>query len=127
MKTVVVSPNAPAALGPYSQAIAAGPWVFCSGQVPLDPKTGELVGSDVPAQTRQVLRNLEAVLSAAGVQLAQIVKTTVFMTDLGRFAEMNAEYTRFFAEDPPARSTIQVVALPKGAQVEIEAIAVKPA
>jgi 2-iminobutanoate/2-iminopropanoate deaminase len=127
MRTVVVSPNAPAALGPYSQAIASGPWVFCSGQVPLDPQTGELVGSGVSEQTRQVFRNLEAVLSAQGLELTHIVKTTVFMTDLKRFAEMNAEYATFFPEAPPARSTIQVVALPKGAQVEIEAIAVKPA
>jgi 2-iminobutanoate/2-iminopropanoate deaminase len=127
MRTVVVSPNAPAALGAYSQAIASGPWVFCSGQVPLDPKTGELVEGGVPAQTRQVFRNLEAVLAAEGLRLTHIVKTTVFMTDLGQFAEMNTEYAKFFAEAPPARSTIQVVALPKGAQVEIEAIAVKPA
>ena len=101
--------------------------MFCSGQVPLDPKTGELVQGGVSAQTRQVFRNLEAVLSAEGLSLAHVVKTTVFMTDLGRFAEMNAEYATFFPEAPPARSTIQVVALPKGAEVEIEAIAVKAA
>ena len=95
--------------------------------MPLDPKTGELVEGGIPAQTRQALRNLEAVLAAEGLRLTHIVKTTVFMTDLGQFAEMNAEYARFFPETPPARSTIQVVALPKGAQVEVEAIAVKPA
>ena len=125
MKTVVCSPEAPAALGPYSQAIAAGSLVFCSGQIPLDPQAGELVRGDVGAQTRQALRNLEAVLRAQGLELGDIVKTTVFMTDLGRFAEMNTAYAAFFSGAPPARSTVQVSALPKGAEVEIEAIAVQ--
>ena len=126
MKTAVTSPEVPAALGPYSHAIAAGGLVFCSGQTPIDPQTGELVKGDVGTQTRQVLRNLEAVLRACGLGLGHVVKTTVFMTDLGRFTEMNAAYTAYFAEAPPSRSTVQVSALPKGAEVEIEAIAVQP-
>ena len=125
MKTVVTSPDAPAALGPYSQAIAAGPLVFCSGQVPIDPQTGELVNGDVGAQTYRVLQNLKAVLSAHGLEPADIVKTTVFMTDLSRFTEMNTAYAAFFKEAFPARSTVQVAALPKGAEVEIEAIALQ--
>lgn len=125
MKTVVTSPDAPAALGPYSQAIAAGPLVFCSGQVPIDPQTGELVNGGVGAQTRQVLQNLQAVLGAHGLEPADIVKTTVFMTDLSRFTEMNTAYAAFFKETFPARSTVQVAALPKGAEVEIEAIALQ--
>ena len=125
MKTVVSSPEAPAALGPYSQAIAAGSLVFCSGQVPIDPQTGELVAGDLRAQTQRVLQNLEAVLGAHGLEPDHIVKTTVFMTDLSRFAEMNAVYGAFFQKAFPARSTVQVAALPKGAQIEIEAIAVQ--
>lgn len=125
MKTVVNSPDAPAALGPYSQAIAAGSLIFCSGQVPIDPRTGELVNGDVRAQTQRALQNLKAVLGAHGLQLDDIVKTTVFMTDLSRFAEMNTAYGAFFKEAFPARSTVQVAALPKGAQVEIEAIALQ--
>jgi 2-iminobutanoate/2-iminopropanoate deaminase len=123
MKTVVTSQDAPAALGPYSQAIAAGSLVFCSGQVPIDPQTGELVNGDIRAQTDRVLQNLKAVLDAHGLEPGDIVKTTVFMTDLSRFAEMNTVYGAFFKEAFPARSTVQVAALPKGAQVEIEAIA----
>ena len=125
MRTVVTSPDAPAALGPYSQAIAAGSLVFCSGQVPIDPRTGELVTGDIHAQTQQALQNLKAVLGAYGLEPADIVKTTVFMTDLSRFTEMNAVYATFFRENFPARSTVQVAALPKGAQVEIEAIALQ--
>ena len=125
MKGVVTSPDAPAALGPYSQAIAAGSLVFCSGQVPIDPQTGELVDGDVGAQTRQVLQNLKAVLGALGLEPGDIVKMTVFMTDLSRITEMNAVYAAFFRENFPARSTVQVAALPKGAAVEIEAIALQ--
>ncbi len=126
MKTAVSSPDAPAALGPYSQGIAVGDLFFCSGQTPLDPKTGELVSGNVGEQTRQVLQNLRAVLAAHGLSLADLVKTTVFMTDLGRFSEMNAVYAEFFPETPPARSTVGVVALPKGSAVEIEAVATQP-
>ena len=126
MKTVFSSPDAPPALGPYSQAIGAGPFVFCSGQVPILAATGELISQDLAEQTKQALLNLGAVLQSAGLSYANIVKTTVFLTDLSRFADMNAVYAKFFQDDPPARSTIEVSGLPRGAKVEIEAIAVKP-
>ena len=100
--------------------------LFCSGQIPLDARSGELLQADVSAQTKLVLDNLGSVLKAYGLGFQDVVKTTVFLTDLGQFAEMNAIYAKYFAEQPPARSTIQVAALPKGAKVEIEAIAVKP-
>ena len=125
MKTVVTSPDAPAALGPYSQDIAAGSLFFCSGQVPIDPQTGELVDGGIRAQTQRVLQNLAAVLGAHGLEPGDVVKTTVFMTDLSRFAEMNTVYGAFFRDNFPARSTVQVAALPKGAQVEIEVIALQ--
>jgi 2-iminobutanoate/2-iminopropanoate deaminase len=126
MKTVISTTEAPAAIGPYSQGIAAGPFVFCSGQIPLDPATGKLISDDISRQTERVLENIVAVLGAQGIGLENVVKTTVFMTDLAKFDEMNAVYGNYFPADPPARSTIQVAALPKGANVEIEAIAVKP-
>jgi 2-iminobutanoate/2-iminopropanoate deaminase len=126
MKTVVSSADAPAAIGPYSQAIAAGQLLFCSGQLPIVPATGDLVGGDVSAQARQVLENMGAVLKAAGSSYEQVVKTTVFLIDLSEFAAMNSVYGEFFPNAAPARSTIQVAALPKGAKVEIEAIALKP-
>jgi 2-iminobutanoate/2-iminopropanoate deaminase len=126
MKTVFSSPDAPPALGPYSQAIGAGSFIFCSGQVPLEAGTGELVGQEVAEQTKQALLNLGAVLKSAGLSYANIVKTTVFLTDLTRFADMNAVYATFFSVAPPARSTIEVSGLPRGAKVEIEAIAIKP-
>ncbi|MBV8211866.1 MAG: RidA family protein [Verrucomicrobia bacterium] len=126
MKTVVSSADAPAAIGPYSQAIEAGQLLFCSGQLPIAPKTGNLIGEDVSAQARQVLENLGAVLKAAGTSYAYVVKTTVFLTDLNDFTAMNQVYGEFFSEASPARSTVQVAALPKGAKVEIEAIALKP-
>jgi 2-iminobutanoate/2-iminopropanoate deaminase len=119
----ISSAKAPAAIGPYSQAIKAGPLVFASGQIPLDPSTGELVSGGIQEQTRQVIENLAAVLEAAGVSLAQVVKTIVFLTDLGDFAQMNEVYGSFFAGNAPARSTVQVAALPRGALVEIECIA----
>jgi 2-iminobutanoate/2-iminopropanoate deaminase len=125
MKTVVSSADAPAAIGPYSQAIGAGQLLFCSGQLPVVPKTGDLVAQDASAQARQVLENLGAVLKAGGSSYAHVVKTTVFLTDLNDFAAMNSVYSEFFPDTPPARSTIQVAALPKGAKVEIEAIALK--
>ena len=126
MKTVISTTEAPAAIGPYSQGIAAGLLVFCSGQIPLDPATGKLVGDDVSRQTERVLLNIKALLAAEGIGLESVVKTTVFMTDLAKFDEMNIVYGSYFPVHPPARSTIQVAGLPKGANVEIEAIAVKP-
>jgi 2-iminobutanoate/2-iminopropanoate deaminase len=126
MKTVFSSPDAPPALGPYSQAIGAGPLVFCSGQVPLLAATGELASQDVAEQTKQALLNLGAVLQSAGLSYSNIVKTTVFLTDLTWFADMNSVYATFFSDAPPARSTIEVSGLPRGAKVEIEAIAFKP-
>jgi len=126
MKTVISTTEAPAAVGPYSQAIAAGPFVFCSGQIPLEPETGTLIEGDISSQTERVLQNIAAVLRANGLRMEHVVKTTVFLTDLTHFAEMNTAYARYFPKEPPARSTIQVAALPKGANVEIEAIALKP-
>ena len=115
--------DAPAAVGPYSQAIAIGDFVFTAGQVALDPAGGELVGTDVAAQTEQVISNLRAVLAAAGSDLAHVVKTTVFLKSMGDFAAMNAVYARHFPEPFPARSTVEVGALPKGGLVEIECVA----
>jgi 2-iminobutanoate/2-iminopropanoate deaminase len=123
----VNSLSAPAAIGPYSQAIDAGDFVFLSGQVPIDPKTGELVEGDIATQTERVLDNLAAVLEAAGCSFADVVKTTIFLTDLGDFQVVNATYGKRFTSAPPARATIQVAALPKGARVEIDAIAKKRA
>lgn len=123
MRVSIETKDAPAAIGPYVQAVRQGPLLFCSGQIPLHPDTGELVSGGVREQTAQVLRNLQAVLGAAGVDVSAVVKTTVFLTDLSTFSEMNEEYGRVFQHHRPARSTIQVAALPKGAQVEIEAVA----
>lgn len=125
-RTVVATDEAPAAVGPYSQAIRAGDFVFTAGQLGLDPATGKLVAGGVEAQTRQALTNLSAVLAAAGASLAQVVKTTVFLQDIGDFKAMNGVYAQFFAADPPARSAVQVAALPLGGLVEIEAVAVMP-
>lgn len=119
--------GAPAAIGPYSQAIACGQLVFASGQIALDPATGQLVEGDVRAQTRRALENLAAVLQAGGSSLAQVVKTTVFLTTMGDFAAMNEVYGEFFTGDPPARSTIAVAELPRNALVEVEAVAVRSA
>jgi 2-iminobutanoate/2-iminopropanoate deaminase len=117
--------DAPGAIGPYSQAIVTGNFVFCSGQVPLEPASGALVEGDVRAQTRRALENLSGVLNAAGSSLAQVVKTTVFLVSMSDFAAMNEVYAELFPGDPPARSTIAVAELPKGARVEIEAIALR--
>ncbi len=122
-RKVIASGAAPAAIGPYSQAVQAGGLVFVSGQIPLDPATGGPVAGGVAAQTERVLTSLRAILEAAGSGLDRVVKTTVFLTDLGAFAELNAVYARFFPERPPARSTVQVAALPRGVGVEIEAVA----
>jgi 2-iminobutanoate/2-iminopropanoate deaminase len=122
-RTVIHTDNAPKAIGPYSQGIRLGDLIFCAGQTPIVPATGDLIAGEIEAQTRQVLSNLKAVLEAAGTGMDRVVKTTVFMTNLGDFARMNAVYAEFFPANPPARSTVQVSALPKGAQVEIECIA----
>lgn len=114
--------GAPEAIGPYSHAVAAGRLLFCSGQIPLDPVSGEIVGADAPAQAVQCLRNLEAVCTGAGARLADAVRCTIYMTDLSDFAAVNEEYAGFFGDEPPARVTVGVGALPKGALVEIEAI-----
>ena len=123
MKQIISTKNAPGAIGPYSQATCAGGFVFASGQIPLDPKTGAFVPGGVEEQAEQCLKNLTAVLEAAGCTRADVVKTTVFLTDMGDFAAVNAVYAKYFTEDCPARSAVQVGALPKGALVEIEAIA----
>ncbi len=125
MKTVIATTAAPGAIGPYSQAIEANGLVFVSGQIPLDPATGAFVPGGVEAQAEQSLKNLKAVLEAAGCSLADVVKTTVFLTNMGDFAAVNEVYARFFTAECPARSAVQVGALPKGALVEIEAIAAK--
>jgi 2-iminobutanoate/2-iminopropanoate deaminase len=125
MKTPVHSPAAPNPIGPYVQAIAASGMLFCSGQVALDVTTGKLVEGDVGAQTRRALLNLAAVLSAGGASLRDVVKTTVFLVDMNDFAAMNQVYAEVFADSPPARSTVAVAALPAGARVEIEAIALR--
>ena len=126
-RTVVASANAPRAIGPYSQAIAAGGLVFCSGQIPLDPATGEMVGSgDVRLQARRVMDNLGAVLAAAGVGFGEVVKTTIYLADLADFGAVNEVYGGYFPAAPPARATVQVAGLPRGALVEIDAVAVKP-
>ena len=123
-REIVKTGAAPAAIGPYSQAIKAGGMVFLSGQIPLDPKSGEIVAGDIQVQTRQVLANLKAVLTAAGGSLDRVVKTTVFLTSMDDFPKMNEVYGEFFSTAPPARSTVEVRRLPRGAAVEIEAIAV---
>ncbi len=121
-RETVDAPAAPAAVGPYSHAVRAGGLLFCSGQIPLDPATGEIVGADAADQARRCLENLQAVCEAAGTALERALRTTVYMVDLGAFAEVNAVYASFFAHDPPARVAIGVAALPKGAYVEIDAI-----
>lgn len=125
MKKVISSPQAPKNIGPYSQAIEADGFVFTSGVLPVDPVTGEIFGGDVKSQTELALKNLENILKAAGLQLKHVLKTTVYMTDLTCFAEMNTAYEAFFKENPPARTTLQAAALPKGSYIEIEAIAHK--
>jgi 2-iminobutanoate/2-iminopropanoate deaminase len=124
MKETVSTNNAPGAIGPYSQAVKTGGLVFCSGQIPIDPATGEFVSENVAEQTEQVLKNLSEVLTAAGSGLDQVVKTTVFLADMNDFAEMNEVYGRFFSENKPARATVQAARLPRDARVEIECIAV---
>ncbi|MCK5798591.1 MAG: RidA family protein [Deltaproteobacteria bacterium] len=124
-REIISTEAAPGAIGPYSQAVKAGGFVFCSGQIPLAPKTGEMVGGeDVVAQTHQVMKNLRAVLDAAGSSLTQVVKTTIYLADMNDFAAVNGVYAGYFEIDPPARATVQVAMLPKASRVEIDAIAV---
>ncbi len=123
-KVVISTDQAPAAVGAYSQALAAGPYVFVSGQIPLDA-AGNLVAGDIVVQTVQVIANLKAVLAAAGLDLKDLVKTTVFLADLADFKEFNRTYAEFFPQHPPARTTIQAAGLPRGVSVEIDAIALK--
>ncbi|GAM08205.1 protein DfrA [Geobacter sp. OR-1] len=125
MKTIIATDNAPKAIGPYSQGVRAGGFVFFSGQIPLDPVTGEINGTTSAEQTSQVMRNIAAVLAAAGLGFGNIVKTTIFLTDLADFASVNEVYGSCFSGEPPARSTVQVAALPRGAKVEIEIVAVE--
>ena len=122
-KSTIQTDQAPKAIGPYSQAIRAGDFVFCSGQIPLDPKSGEMVSGGIAAQTRQVMNNLAAVLKAAGCDFSAVVKTTIFLVDLKDFTVVNEVYGEHFKGDPPARATVQVAALPRGSLVEIEAVA----
>jgi 2-iminobutanoate/2-iminopropanoate deaminase len=126
MRNVVSSPGAPKAIGPYSQAIEAsgGRTLWLSGQIPLDPTTGELVQGDIVAQTERVMENLAAVLAAAGAGFSHVVRCTIYLADLADFAKVNEVYGRRFPRDPPARATVQVAALPRGARVEIDAVAV---
>jgi 2-iminobutanoate/2-iminopropanoate deaminase len=123
-KHTVYTSNAPAAIGPYSQAVRAGDTIYVSGQLPVDPATGSFAGDDITSQTRQSLENIRAVLAAAGTNMAGVVKTTVFLKDMADFAAMNKVYAEYFADECPARSAVQVVCLPKDARVEIEAVAV---
>lgn len=122
-RTAISTPHAPGAIGPYSQAIRTDGYLFCSGQLGLDPATGEFAAGDVGAQAEQALRNLTAVLEVAGLSFADVVKTTIFLADMTDFATVNGIYARFVTDPPPARSTVAVAALPKGGRVEIEAIA----
>jgi 2-iminobutanoate/2-iminopropanoate deaminase len=124
VKETISTEKAPGAIGPYSQAVKAGNMIFCSGQIPIDPVTGEFVSSDVAEQTRQVLKNLNAVLEAAGASLSGVVKTTVFLADMNDFTAMNEVYAEFFSDNKPARATVQAARLPRDARVEIECVAV---
>jgi 2-iminobutanoate/2-iminopropanoate deaminase len=123
MKKIISTTGAPAAIGPYSQAVRAGSFIFCAGQVPLDPKTGQIVSEDIAEQTRRVLDSVTAILKAEGLTVANVVKTTVFLADFEDFQKMNEVYATYFTGNPPARSTVGVSTLPKNARIEIEAIA----
>jgi 2-iminobutanoate/2-iminopropanoate deaminase len=125
MKKVVLTNSAPAPIGPYSQAIEVGNLLFCSGQIALDPATNQVLTGDVKAQAELVMKNIEAVLKAGGLTFKNVVKTTIFLTNMGDFQSVNEVYGRFFPEQPPARSTVAVAGLPKGVNVEIEVIAAK--
>lgn len=123
MKKIISTTEAPAAIGPYSQAVRVGSMIFCAGQIPLDPTSGNIVSEDIAEQTRRVLDNVTAILKSEQLTLAHVVKTTVFLADFGDFQKMNEVYATYFKDQPPARSTVGVSTLPKNARVEIEAIA----
>ncbi|MHB0994970.1 MAG: RidA family protein [Elusimicrobiales bacterium] len=125
MKKIISTKDAPAAIGPYSQAVEAGGLIFISGQLPIDPATGVMAPAEIKAQTGAVIKNLEGILKSEGLSLDSVLKTTVYMADLGQFAQMNEVYGEFFSANPPARATIEVKALPKAALVEIEAVAAR--
>lgn len=125
MKKIIKSDKAPGAIGPYSQAVHAGNFLYISGQLPIDPATGAFAGEDITAQTRQALLNIGAILNEAGMDYCDVIKATVLLQNIGDFAEMNAEYAKFFVQDCPARAAFEVAALPKAALVEIEAVAYK--
>ncbi|HOQ38461.1 MAG TPA: RidA family protein [Acetivibrio sp.] len=122
---VIKTEKAPQAIGPYSQAIVAGPFIFTSGQIPIDPKTGEVVAGGIEEQTEQVLKNLKNVLEAAGSSMNKVVKTTVYIQDMNSFSKINEVYAKYFSEPYPARSCVEVSKLPKGVLIEIEAVAIK--
>jgi 2-iminobutanoate/2-iminopropanoate deaminase len=122
-RRIIATAEAPAAIGPYSQAVAVGGWVFLSGQIPIDPASGALVTGDVKASTARVMENLRAVLAAADLTFDHVVKTTIYLVDLADFAAVNSVYAQYFPNNPPARATVQVAALPRGVPVEIDAIA----
>ena len=122
-KKIIATSKAPAAIGPYSQAIRIGDFLYTSGQISLDPETMEMITGDIEVETEKVLKNLEAILNADGLDLNNIIKTTVYLTDLSEFARMNQVYEKFFSKTKPARACVQVAALPKGAKVEIDAVA----
>jgi 2-iminobutanoate/2-iminopropanoate deaminase len=125
MKTIINTNNAPAPIGPYSQAVATGNLIFVSGQIPMDAVTGEIISSDVKAETKKVMENIEAILTEAGSDFDQIIKTSIFLTDMQSFAQVNEVYGSYFTANFPARETVQVSALPKGVNVEISVIALK--
>lgn len=126
MKKIILTDKAPKPIGPYSQAVQAGPLLYCSGQIPLSPETNEVVSQEIGPQADQVMKNIQAVLQAAGVGFENIVKTTIFLIDMKDFATVNEIYGKYFSKDHPARSTIAVQALPKGVKVEIEVVAYRP-
>ncbi len=126
MKRVISTDEAPAAIGPYSQAVAVDGWLWVSGQIPLDPESGELLRGDIESATRRVLDNLTAVLRAAGAERSDVVRVTIYLTDLGRFEAVNAVYSEYFGDAPPARACVEVSGLPKGAEVEMDAVARLP-
>lgn len=124
MKEIISTSKAPSAIGPYSQAVKVGNMLFISGQIPIDPKSGNIIEGDIKTQTRRVLENIKGILESIGANLSNVVKTTVFMVDLSEFSDMNEVYKEYFPENPPARSTVQVSALPRNVRIEIEAIAI---
>lgn len=123
MRQIVSTEKAPKAIGPYSQAVRAGGWLYASGQIPLDPATGQMITGDIKAQTERVMRNLGAILEAAGLSFAHVIKTTVYLKDMNEFPAMNEVYGRFFPAEPPARATVEVARLPRDARIEIDLVA----